>query len=70
MGLFFILVLPSAGVAVEKALLPDLPGTHALVLGDAKRTLRVQPYQQWLEKSLETGTVVIDKKVMKITVEK
>jgi hypothetical protein len=67
--LYFLLVLPTGGVAVEKAELPDLPATKVLVLQDAKRTLRTQPYSQWLEKSLRTGTVCLDKKVMRITVE-
>ena len=68
--LYCLLVLPSGGVVVEKAELPDLPATKVLVLADGKRALRIQPYSHWLEKSLETGTVVIDKKVMRITVEK
>lgn len=68
--LYCFLVLPPDGVAVEKAELPDLPATKALVLQDAKRTLRVQPYQHWLEESMKTQTVIIDKKVMSITVEK
>ncbi len=68
--LYFLLTLPPGGVAIEQAELPDLPGTKALVLQNAKRTLKIQPYQHWIERSLETGTVVIDKKVMKITVEK
>jgi len=69
-GLYCLLVLPPGGIALEKAELPDLPATKALVLQDAKRTLRTQPYQHWLENSLTTGTVVIDKKIMRITVEK
>jgi len=68
--LYFLLSLPPGGIALEQAELPDLPGTKALVLQNAKRTLKVQPYPHWIERSLETGTVVIDKKVMKITVEK
>lgn len=64
-----LLVLPPAGVAVEKAELPDLPATKALILLDAKRTLKTQPYLHWLEKNLKTGNIIIDKKVMKITVE-
>ena len=68
--LYFILSLPSGGVTLEQAELPDLPGTKVLILQNAKRTLKVQPYQHWIERSLETGTVVIDKKVIKITVEK
>ena len=68
--LYCLLVLPPRGVAVEKAELSDLPATKALVLADAKRTLRVQPYQHWLEDSFRIGTFVADKKVMRITVEK
>jgi len=68
--LYCLLVLPPSGVTVEKAELPDLPETYALVLSDAKRTLKPAPYLHWLEKSLQTGTVVIDRKVMRITVEK
>ena len=67
--LYCLLTLPPGGVAVEKAELPDLPATKALVLQNMKRTLRTQPYQHWLEKSLETSTVVIDEKVLSVTVE-
>ncbi len=67
--LYCILVLPPSGVALEKSELPDLPATKAMVLQDAKRTLRIQPYQHWIEKSIQTGTVVADKKVLRITVE-
>ena len=67
--LYCLLVLPPGGVAVEKAELPDLPATKALVLADAKRGLQTWPYQHWLEKSFDTGTFVADKKIMYITVE-
>ena len=68
--LYFILSLPPGGIALEQAELPDLPATKALVLQNAKRTLQVRPYQHWIEESLKTGTVIIDEKVLKITVEK
>jgi len=68
--LYFLLSLPAGGITLEQAELPDLPGTKALILQNARRTLKIQPYQHWIEQSLEIGTVVIDKKVMKITVEK
>jgi hypothetical protein len=68
--LYFILSLPPGGIALEQAELPDLPATRVLVLQNAKRTLQVRPYQHWIEKSLKTGTVIIDKKALKITVEK
>jgi hypothetical protein len=67
--LYCLLVLPAGGIAVEKAELPDLPATKALILQDGKRTLSTRPYSHWLEQAVETGTVVIDEKVMRITVE-
>ncbi|MHC4075468.1 MAG: SpoIVB peptidase S55 domain-containing protein [Planctomycetota bacterium] len=67
--LYCLLPLPEAGVAVEQAELPDLPATKSLILSDASRTLKIQPYQRWLEKSIQTHTVVIDDKIMKITVQ-
>jgi len=68
--LYCLLALPSGGVIIEKAELPDLPATKALLLQDTKRVLRVRPYSHWIERNLETGTIVIDKKVLQITVEK
>ncbi|MFA5239862.1 MAG: SpoIVB peptidase S55 domain-containing protein [Phycisphaerae bacterium] len=67
--LYCVLVLPGGGVAVEKAELPDLPATKVLLLQDAKRALRSQPNTTWLEESVVTGAVIIDQKVMNITVE-
>ncbi|MHC4324854.1 MAG: hypothetical protein ACYSUX_11345 [Planctomycetota bacterium] len=68
--LYCLLALPSGGVIIEKAELPDLPATRALILQDTKRAMRVRPYSHWLERNLETGAVVIDKRVLQITVEK
>ena len=67
--LYCLLALPSGGLTIEKAELPDLPPTKAVVLQSAKRTLRVQPYRQWLEKRFPLGVVVNDKKSMFIIVE-
>ena len=68
--LYCLLVLPAGGVTVERAELPDLPATKVLVLQSAKRTVRIQPYPHWLEKSLETGAVIIDKRTIRVTVER
>ncbi|MHC4889410.1 MAG: SpoIVB peptidase S55 domain-containing protein [Planctomycetota bacterium] len=68
--LYCLLLLPPGGVLVEKAELPGLPPTKALVLKSAKRTLKTRPYPNWLENTVKTGTIVIDKKVLRITVEK
>jgi hypothetical protein len=67
--LYCLLVLPPSGVTVARAELPDLPATKALLMQDAKRALKTRPYEHWLEKSLKTGMVVTDKKIMHITVE-
>jgi hypothetical protein len=56
-------------VTIEKTELPDLPATKALILQDAKRALKIMPYKHWIEKEIKTDSVVIDKAVMKITVE-
>ena len=68
--LYCLLALPAGGVTLEKAELPDLPATKALILQNAKRTLKTQPYHHWEERSFDTGTVIIDKQVLQITVEK
>ncbi len=68
--LYCVLALPSGGVSLDKAELPDLPATKALILQDAKRTLRTKPYSHWLEKSFDAGLVVIDRKLMRIKVER
>jgi len=68
--LYCLLVLPPGGVTIEKAELPDLPPTKALILQSPKRALKMQPYSHWLQKSLQTDTVIFDKKVMRITVKR
>jgi hypothetical protein len=55
---------------MQKAELPDLPDTKVMLLQSPKRTLQAQPYMHWLEKSINTETVVLDKQTMAITVEK
>ena len=68
--LYAILVLPDNGLTIEKAELPDLPWSKAVVLADAKRTLSAKPYSHWTKKELVTDTVTVDEKVLHITVEK
>jgi len=68
--LYCLLALPPGGIAVERAELPDLPETKTMIMQNTNRALRIQPYPHWLEKSVRTGTVVADKKTMRITVEK
>ena len=62
------LQLESDGLTIEQAELPNLPATMAMVMNDPRRSLKVQPYQHWLEKSLETDTIVVDKETLRIKV--
>jgi hypothetical protein len=68
--LYCLLVLPPSGVALERAELPDLPGTKALLLRSDRRAMAIQPFPRWVEKTIETGTVIEDKEMVPITVEK
>ena len=68
--LYFVLVLPPTGIAIERAELVDLPLSKAILLNNNKRTLDVKPVMKWLEKSISVGTIVLDKKTVEITVEK
>jgi len=68
--LYCYLVLPSGGITLEKAELPDLPATKSLILQSAKRPMSVRLHPHWQEQTLDTGTVVINKRTMQITVEK
>ncbi len=56
--LYCVLVLPQGGITIDRAELPDLPLTKALVLNDATRTLQTQPYQHWIEQSVQTPRVI------------
>jgi hypothetical protein len=66
--LYCLLVLPPSGIALERAELPNLPGTKALILQSDKRAMPIQPYPRWIEKTVETGTVVADKEMVPITI--
>jgi hypothetical protein len=66
--LYCLLVLPPDGIMFAKAELPNLPGSKAVVLQSSKRALRVQPYPHWIEKTVDTGTVIIDKAIVPIIV--
>jgi hypothetical protein len=68
--LYCVLLLPPDGITLEKAELPNLPGTKAVILQSNKRALRVQPYPHWIEKAVETGTVIAGKDIVPIVVEK
>lgn len=67
--LYCVLTLPANGITLEKAELPDLPGTKAVVLQSDTRAMRVRPYQHWVENDIETDTVILDKEIITVVVE-
>jgi hypothetical protein len=68
--LYCLLVLPPSGIALERAELPSLPGTKALILQSDRRAVPVQPYARWIEETIETGTVIADKEMVPVIVYK
>jgi len=68
--LYCLLVLPPSGIALERAELPGLPGTKALLLRSDRRAMAIQPFPHWIETTIETGTVIADKEMVPITVVK
>ena len=68
--LYAVLILPSGGIALESAELPDLPGTKVMVLADATRTLTTAPYQHWIGKSIKIDHVVVNDYVVRFEVVK
>lgn len=67
--LYCTLELPPSGVAVEKTELPDLPASKALVLQAVKRTVRIQPYQPWVEHSRAVGCIIGNRQGAQIIVQ-
>ena len=67
--LYCLLILPPEGIAIDRAELPSLPETKSLILQSNKWAMPAQPYPQWIEKVVETGTVIGDKGMVSITVE-
>lgn len=67
--LYTMLILPKSGIALERAALPDLPQSKALLLTDNKRTLKARPVTKWLEENISIEGVVADQKTVEITVE-
>lgn len=64
-----LLILPPGGISLESSELPDLPPTRTLILQSPQRALKAQPYPHWIEKTVETGTVIADKETLNIIVE-
>jgi hypothetical protein len=67
--MYSVLLLPTGGLTIERSALPDLPDGKAAVLADPSRTLRVLPYQHWVEQQIPVDGVPSDAKGVDVTVE-
>ncbi len=67
--LHMVLVLPTDGITIENAQLPELPLSKTLLLNDKKRSMTIKPAAQWLEKTIPVDTIVIDSRTLNIVVE-
>jgi len=68
--LYLLSELSPGGITIQNAELADLPKTKAVLLKDNKRTMVTRPYHHYIEKSIPVGKIILNKKVMEITVEK
>lgn len=68
--LHLVLILPPGGISIESAQLPQLPLSKTILLNSEKRSIDTKPAGQWLEKTIPLDTIVIDSKLIEITVEK
>jgi hypothetical protein len=67
--MYSVLLLSAGGVTIERTTMPDLPDGKAVVLADPSRTLRVTPYQHWIEQQIPVDGIPTDSRVVDITVE-
>lgn len=68
--LYFILQLKPSGVTIMQKELPYLPDTKTILLNSKKRTIRVQPLNHWVEKTIDIEKVLLGIKEIKIKVRK
>ncbi|PKL47623.1 MAG: hypothetical protein CVV39_05490 [Planctomycetes bacterium HGW-Planctomycetes-1] len=69
-NLYITLTLPAGGITIEKSELPQLPLTKAMLLDSEKRSASALPAQEWLGKTIEVDSIVLDSRSFTITVEK
>lgn len=68
--LYSVLTLPPNGITLDKAELPHLPGTKAIILQSDTRAMRVRPHPHWVEQAVEADAVIMGKEIVNIVVEK
>ncbi len=68
--LYVTLTTAGQGISLRNLEMPNLPGTKSILFNDPKRTSLTLPLKSWTERSIKTGTFIMNAKTMKITVKK
>lgn len=67
--LYCVMQVPATGLVMRQHELADLPPTKMLLMQDAKRIIPVEPYQDWVESSIEIDRIVDGEVKVELTVE-
>jgi len=67
--LYCVMQVPATGLVMRQHELADLPPTKMLLMQDAKRILPLEPYQNWVENSIEIDRIVDGEVKVALTVE-
>ncbi|MHC5158312.1 MAG: hypothetical protein ACYSOZ_09510 [Planctomycetota bacterium] len=67
--LYCVMQVPATGLVMRQHELADLPPTKMLLMQDAKRIIPVEPYQNWVENSIELDRIVDGEVKVALTVE-
>ena len=53
---------------IDNAELQDIPGTKAMLLSDPARTVDMLPFGNWVKDEKTIPSIVVDQKVVSVTV--
>ena len=67
--MYIVMQVPSTGLVIRQHELADLPPTKMLLMQDAKRMSPVEPYNDWIENSVEIDRIVDGSVKIELTVE-
>jgi hypothetical protein len=67
--LYVTMALKPSGITLDYAELADLPMSKSMMLVDPKRSIKARPYQDWLEKELESDLIIQGSQTVTIEVE-
>lgn len=67
--LYITMALKPSGITLDYAELADLPMSKSMMLIDPKRSIKARPYQDWLEKELQSDLIIQGSENVTIEVE-